>query len=177
MDDPNKSIWVHDWTDEKTRERYLFHVREHYEKYKSYRDASFQNHVGYAKWLLASLLAVHGGAIYAISSLRDTVRPDQIDGLITGAGWNLIGIGCTLITGFCAWLNFQYAWSSYDKWADPAMLYRTDQSPSSKNRESKTDIISATLYAGAGFGLASAFCFAASAATIISTLRLAKIVP
>ncbi|MEJ5025954.1 hypothetical protein [Brucella anthropi] len=171
MDDPNKSIWIHDWTDEKTKDRYLFHVREQYEKYKSFREMSFQNHVGYAKWLLASLLAVHGGAIYGISGLRDSVSAHQIDGLITGAGWNLIGIGFTLLTGFCSWVNFQSAWSTYEEWADPAMLYRTDQHPATQRTGSKFDLSAATLYAGAGFGLASAFCFAASAAAIISTLR------
>jgi hypothetical protein len=173
MDNPNKSIWVHEWTDERYRDQYVFHVREQYEKYKSYRDAAYQGHVGYAKWLLASLLAVHGGAIYAISGLRGSVRPDQIDGLVTGAGWNLLGVVLTLVTGFCAWLNFQGGWSLYDDWADPEMIYRTDKHPAEKNGPKKTDFLAATLYAGAGLGLSSAFCFGASAVTIISTLRIA----
>lgn len=169
--DPNKSIWVHDWTDEKYRERYLFHVREQYEQYKSYREISFQNHVGYAKWLLASLLAVHGGGIYGISALRNSVRPDQIDGLIYGAGWNLIGISFTLLTGFFAWVNFQCGWSTYDRWADPAMMYRTDAHPSNKTPKNKTDMMAASLYAGAGCGIISAYCFVVSAHTIITTLK------
>lgn len=170
MDDPNKSPWIHDWTDKQNKERYQFHVREQYETFKTYRDITFQNHVGYAKWLLASLLAVHGGSIYAISSIRESVRPEQLDALVTGAGWNLIGIGMTLLTGFCAWLNFQIAWVTYNNWADPSMLFNRDKHPATKNK--KTDLVNATLYAGAGFGLISAYCFAASAVTVISALRL-----
>jgi len=171
MSDPNKSIMVDDWADEKYRQRYLFHVREIYDHAKAYREITFQNHVGYAKWLLASLLAVHGGTIYVINSLRSALRPEQIEGLIDGASWNLIGIAFTLLSGFFTWTNFQAANLLYAEWADPAMFYRTDRTPAEKQKGKKTDLINATLFLGVSFGLISAICFVESAITLIQTLR------
>jgi hypothetical protein len=169
--DPNKSIWVDEWTDEQYKARYLFHTKEMYEQYKLYRNLSFQNHVEYAKWLVASLLAVHGGSIYAISSIRESVGQDQLIFLVGGAAWNLAGIVFTLITGLCAWLNFQFAESLFEDWADAAMMYRTDRTPRYKMDNRKTDPIGATHFAGAAFGVMSAYCFVVSAVTVVSALK------
>ena len=76
----------------------------------------------------------------------------------------------TLLAAFFAWLNFQAAESIYDSWANPAMLYRSDYFPKQEYR--KTDPITATLYLAAAFGLLSGFAFAASASTVIHSLRI-----
>lgn len=169
MKKAEKSPFFHAWEDRDEAARFQLHARELYEQYKAYQTASRAGHIEYGKWLIASLLAVHGGAIYAISTLRTSVTRAQIDGLITGAAWNLGGIFLILLAGFCAWLNFQAAEAVYDRWTDPSMLYRSDRFP---QQDQKTDPISATLFLAACFGLMSAFAFLASATTIVQTLRM-----
>ncbi|WP_430251270.1 hypothetical protein [Neorhizobium sp. DAR64860/K0K1] len=170
MREVSKSPFYHAWEDKDEAERFRLHSREIYDHYKAYQAASWSGHVEYGKWLIASLLAVHGGAIYAISTLKDSVRPAQINGLIDAAAWNLGGVFMTLVAGFAAWLNFQAAEATYNRWSDPAMLYRSDSFPSDDDR--KTDPITATLFFAAAAGLMSAFAFLTSATTVIQTLRL-----
>jgi len=167
--DPLQSVFVDGWSDEATRQRYVSHAKESYENFKALRAAAYQGHVDYGKWLIASLLAVHGGAIYAINAVRPAVRPDQLLGLIEAAAWNLAGVVFILIAGFAAWLNFQCAQNIYDRWSDPAMLYRTDKWPKDVDR---FDPVNATLYLAAGFGLLSALSFVNSAVGVIHTLKM-----
>lgn len=169
MSEERKSPFYHAWEDQDEAERFKVHAREVYDHYKRYQTASWSGHVEYGKWLIASLLAVHGGAIYAISTLKDSVTAAQINGLIDAAAWNLGGVFMTLVAGFGAWLNFQAAEATYNRWADPSMLYRSDRFPSDDDR--KTDPISATLFFAAAFGLMSGFAFLVSAATVIQTLK------
>lgn len=167
---PLPSAFVDGWPDEAAKQRYILHAKEVYESNKALRTASYQGHVDYGKWLIASLLAVHGGAIYAINSVRMSVRPDQLGGLIDAAAWNLAGVFCILFAGFAAWLNFQFAQHVYDRWTDPAMLYRTDKWPDDNGR---FDPINATLFLAAAFGMLSALSFINSALIVVKTLRMA----
>ncbi len=89
--------FVDGWSDEAERQRYVSHAREVYEDIKTLRAAAYQGHVDYGKWLIASLLAVHGGAIYAINAVRSAVRPDQLLGLIDAAAWNLEHVRFNLV--------------------------------------------------------------------------------
>jgi len=163
-----KSPFYHAWEDQHEAERYQIHAREIYAHYRSYQMCSRSGHVDYGKWLIASMLAVHGGAIYAISGLKNSVLPQQIPGLITGASWNLAGMVLILFAGFFAWINFQAAERLYDRWSNPAMLYRSDQFPKDEER---TDIINAMLVLAASLGLLSMYAFIASAVTVVQTLR------
>ena len=163
-----KSPFYHDWEDRAEADRFQVHAREIFNHLKAYQHASRSGHMDYGKWVIASMLAVHGGAIYAISSLRTSVRHDQVEGLITAAAWNLGGVLMILIAGFFAWLNLQCLERQYDKWADPAMLYRSDKFPTA---EHKTDPVSATLLLAASFGILSGYAFAVSAVTVIAALR------
>nr|WP_156939238.1 hypothetical protein [Mesorhizobium sp. LSJC277A00] len=166
--DVNKPF-VSDWP-EADRARYEQHAREVFKQMAELRAASQRNHVDYGRWLIASLLAVHGGSLYAISGLwngsrklADTAMP----ALVAGAGWNLFGIGFILIAAFLAWLNFQFAERQYFKWGDPAILYRSDYWPKGDER---TDPVTATLFLSAAFGLTSFGCFVAGAMSVFHAL-------
>jgi hypothetical protein len=168
--DPNSSPWVDHWTDESYRKRYEFHARENYEVLKELRVASQRGHIEYGKWLIASMLAIHGGAIYTISGLRISLPVgSDLSGLVNAGVWHVMGISFIMLAGFLAWVNFQCAEHIYFKRANPAMLYRTDH----EQYERKTDPIGATLYGSAAFGLGSAFCFVAGAAEVFRCLRSA----
>lgn len=165
----DESVLVELWSDPKRRERYQYVARETYESIRRYQDFARQGHVEYGKWLIASLLAVHGGSIYALNSLRTAVRPDQIPGLITSASWHLGGIFLILLSGFFAWLNFQFAEIQFANWAKPLMIFKTDEWPQAVKR--RTNPVGAALYAASACGVVSGLCFLFSAVDVISVLR------
>ncbi|TCN30364.1 hypothetical protein [Sinorhizobium americanum] len=157
-----------DWTNRNDAERAKLHARELYDHLRRYQEASQRGHLEYGKWLIASLLATHGGALYAISGLRTSVRGNQIGDLVTAASWNLAGVCLTLLAAFFAWLNFQFAEHIYHEWSDPAMLYRSDRWP---KIVAKTDPVNACLFLAAAFGLLSGFAFLVSAVTVVQALH------
>lgn len=150
MTDKTTSPFISDWSAE-DRERYEIHAREHYRLLNELRFAAQRNHVEYGKWLIASMLAIHGGAIYAINAVRngryDLSEPAR-ELLTHAAGWHVVGIMCIMLAGFMAWLNFQCAEVIYDDWANPAMTYRSDMWPKPRKR----DPVTATLFLAAAFG-------------------------
>jgi hypothetical protein len=165
----DQSPFFDDIKDEAERERSKLHAKTFYEQAGRLRAEAHSGHVEYGKWLIASLLAVHGGAIFAISGLKDSIKPEQISGLIDAAAWNLGGIFLTLLAGFGAWLNFQFAHSLYERWENPAVLYRNDKYPTSPIPGAKW--VNATLYGAAAVGIASSLCFVASAVCVVWTLK------
>ncbi|KAA1176462.1 hypothetical protein FP026_27870 [Rhizobium tropici] len=162
------SPFVELWSDPKRRERYQFHAREWYEFLKQYRDHARQGHVEYGKWLIASLLAVHGGSLYALNALRTAVQPHQVVGLITSASWHLAGIFLTLVAGFFAWLNFQFAEMLYSARVKPIVVFKTDEW---HQDQSTRDPVNATMWMAAASGLLSGLCFLFSSVNIIGVLR------
>lgn len=170
MENPDDSTLVEHWTDEKRRERYQYYAREKYEFFKAAREVAFKANIEYGKWLLASGLVVHGGAIYAINAIKDGSRPALMHGLLLGAQWNVAGIVFVLIAGLSAWLNFQYAAHIYNDWANPLMVYKTDQFPEERN---KTDPVGATRLLSIFAGLLALWAFIASAANVFSALKSA----
>ena len=164
----DSSQLVEHWSDPARRERYQFYAREKYEFYKAARLASFNANVDYGKWLLASGLAVHGGAIYAINSLKDPSDPKLIAGLLEAASWNVAGIIFVMSAGLMGWVNFQYAAHIYDQWANPLMVYRTDQFPTREN--GKTDPVGATRLLAIAFGLLALWAIVASAANVFAVI-------
>lgn len=91
---------------------------ELYKHYCQMRDTMVREHLGLAKWLIATLVAVHGGALIATSQLGDKAGP-----VFAASGiWFLSGLMIAVATGFCAWLNFQFSSLAYRDWADPKMM-------------------------------------------------------
>lgn len=126
--DPDKSPWIDHWTNDKRRERYEFHARENYQLNRALQVAARQGHMEYGKWLIASVLAIHGGSLYSISSLRTDFKgqPGAVY-LLNAACWNVSGIVLIIFTAFLAWLNFQFAEQIHFKRANPAKVYKTDE--------------------------------------------------
>ncbi|KKX31956.1 hypothetical protein [Rhizobium sp. LC145] len=167
-EDPDNSVFVAKWTDPDRRERWQYYTREKYEFFKSAREMMFKANIDYGKWLLASGLAVHGGAIYAINLLKDPTRPDLLIALLQAAKWNVAGIVFVLTAGFAAWINFQAAANIYHDWADPRMVHRTDYFPSRDSQ--KRDVVGATRVFAMGMGFLSLWALVASAANVFSAL-------
>lgn len=167
MENSPRSPFYHDWKDRAEAERYQVYALETFRHLKLYQEASRNGHMEYGKWLIASVLAVHGGAIYAISGLHSAASDLRLSDLVSVAAWNLGGVVMILLAGFFAWLNMQCLEAQYGRWADPAMLFRSDRFP---KEDGRTDPVSATLYLSVAFGLLSLFAFVVSAVEVTSFL-------
>ena len=134
---------------EKTPEQWQFVAKEYYQFLCERRDMSTSAHIGYGKWLLATLVAVHGGAIVAISNFGSNAGQ-----ILLVAGWYfLAGLMLAILSAFCAWLNFQFAEHAYAEMAQAGMIYDKDDWPAETiPHETK---ITATLWLAAGLGIVS----------------------
>lgn len=169
--DSSKTIFYDTLSDTKYRDRLKAHNEALYRYYLTQEEWAHKGHTDYAKWLFASLLAVHGGAIYALSSLRPSVPATKSEFLILAAAQNLAAIFLTLIAGLFAWVNLQFLEHYYKKVADPKLLYRHDPFPD------PSKWVNRTLYMSAIFGMISGVLFATSAATAICGLYRIKPLP
>lgn len=175
-DDPEKpkfddnSTFVEHWSDPARRERYQYYAREKYEFYKAAREWTFKANIEYGKWLVGSGLAVHGGGLYALNALKDPTRPDLNAALIEAAQWNVAGLFFVLVAGFLAWLNFQYAANIYNDFANPLMVYKTDELPTG---DQKRDPVGATRFGSICSGLLALWALVASAVNVFPALSAA----
>lgn len=81
----------------------------------------FHNQIAadYGKWLLASLIVLHGGGLLGLFSLAEKSNFD----FLTGAGAALvIGLVLGLLAGFVTWLNWLFLASSYMQIIDHKIL-------------------------------------------------------
>lgn len=120
------------------------------------------------------MVAINGGALYAITNIHQRLTPaSQID-LVSAAGWLIASIAFIMLAGFLAWLNFQILDHRTERWLDPAHLYRRDVWTQNQMEAAsrRTDGVNATLYGAAASGLLSAFCFLAGAIGVLAALRL-----
>lgn len=77
-----------------------------------YRDCFFEaysNQAQYGRWILASLLAVHGGGLFAISQAGSA--SERL--FIASGPYLLWGIASALVCGGMAWINFSVAMNVY----------------------------------------------------------------
>ena len=166
MEDPN-SKFFDEWPDQRLRARRELHAREVYDLMKDMRVRSLQAHVEYGKWLIASMLAIHGGSIYVLNSLKSGASAELLRALEIAAMLNIAGIAAIMLAGFLAWLNFQIAANSYDTAANPEMLYFEDAWPDF----SKVGIwINLTLYGCGVVGILSWICFIGAAIVLFRAL-------
>lgn len=155
-------------SDEKYRDRLKIHNEAMYHYYLNQEEWAHKGHTDYAKWLFASLLAVNGGGIYALNSLRTSVPPTKIEFLIYAAAQNLAAIFLTLVAGLFAWINLQLAELYYKKVANPKLLYRHDNIPAS------SDWIDRMLYLSAISGIIAGILFLTSSIAVVVGLLQVK---
>lgn len=163
------SPFYEDLPDPRARDRAFLHAREVYVGIKEDRQAAMQGHIGYGKWLIGSLLALHAGSIYVLMNLRPHLDPSEHSALVTAASLNVFGIASIILAGFCAWLNFQITEQRFLKWQNPAMLYRGDHWPTYS--DTKYDPINATLYLAAASGIMSWVSLIMAAAEMFAAMR------
>lgn len=96
-----------------------------YKDYKEMQRVTFDLAGQYGRWLLASLLLIHGGALFGLftflSELAD--KPDALARYQLTVWWFVSGLMLTLFAGLFTWLNWSMNSNNYEAWANKAMLW------------------------------------------------------
>lgn len=115
-------------TDEQL-ENYRKYAPHEYEKRLGIAKLNHDSAQSYARWLLASLLAMNGAALVGIATSGDYAAP-----LFAASGLCFIaGIASGFVSGLFAWLNWDYAAGMYRDMANPNMLHGPEFSPTPLN--------------------------------------------
>jgi len=92
--------------------------------WKESQRATFAVAAEYGKWLTASLLLIHGGALVGLFSVLNSLadKPELIAGYRWPAWSFIAGLIFALLAGFCTWLNWSMHSDNYNAQANYAML-------------------------------------------------------
>lgn len=137
-----------------------------YRDLKEMQRATFDIAAQWGRWLLASLLLIHGGALFGLFSFL-TDMSDNPAALRLYAGtvwWFVIGLLFTLGSGLSAWANWSMHSDNYEGWASPDMLW----DPAKWMGDTRHGIwINVTYWSSVACGAASAACIAGGANSIL----------
>ena len=135
-----------------------------YEANREMHKFSIEMQGHYGKWLISSLLFLHGAAIGGLLSkwAKDSPPP-----FLNALWWFVIGIILALAAGFAAWWNFTFLAQRYWEWADFRML--NDRAFWPKAEQSRA--IDGTLWCAVICGVLSVVCLFAGAAFVACSWR------
>lgn len=135
-----------------------------FEDHQKSKDRAMQLNGDYGKWLIASLLLVHGAAIAFLAQserLSQVVLPHVF-------WWHIFGLLAALTCGFLVWINWSLHAKIYDG-VHPGMIYRDDHWP---NFDSSTNSwITRTHWTAIGVGIVSAICILGSAIVVYCNMK------
>ncbi|WP_413709837.1 hypothetical protein [Rhizobium sp. Rhizsp82] len=133
-----------------------------YKDYKEMQRATFDVAAQWGRWLLASLLLVHGGALFGLFTFLSDLagKPDALAQYQWTVWWFVAGIILTLASGMAAWLNWSMHSENYDSWANKAMLWDPEQWVGESRYIRALDV---TNWAAIILGVLSALCIVGGA--------------
>lgn len=138
--------------------------RDTYERLMDHRKSALELQGHYGKWLVSSLLLIHGATIGFISQ-SDRLSEKLMPGVFTVA---VAGLIFALVCGFITWLNWGLNFRVFDS-VNPAMVLDDDYWPDlSKHPTNKW--INASFWGSLGFGFLSVFCIILGAYLAAATL-------
>jgi hypothetical protein len=139
-----------------TREEAIEVRKLTYEDLQKSKRHAFQLNADYGRWLIASLLLVHGAAVAFLAQnerLATTVLPSVF-------WWHVAGLILALLCGFLVWANWSFHASIYEA-VTPSMIYDDEHWP--KFDDGTGRWITWTHWSGIVAGVLSALCILASA--------------
>lgn len=122
-----------------------------YQQYQDSKRITFQLQGDYGKWLIASLLLIHGAAVIFLAQdneLSTGVLPQVF-------WWHIAGLMLALICGFTVWINWSLHFSLYNS-VDPRMIVSNDFWPTWDARTNGW--IGRTHFIAIAVGILSALC-------------------
>ncbi|MER9763701.1 MULTISPECIES: hypothetical protein [unclassified Mesorhizobium] len=141
-----------------TRDEAIEVRRLHYEEHRKDAHHAMQLNADYGKWLIASLLLVHGAAI-AFLAQNDRLSKSVLPLVFW---WHVTGLITALTCGFIVWIN----WSLHGRFhgsVSPQMIYDDTQWP---DYDGPARWINRTHWLAIAMGLASAMCILGAAVTV-----------
>lgn len=133
-------------------------------QFQKLNESSLKMQGEYGKWLVSSLLFLHGAAI---GGLLFKWSGGSAPPYLYALWWFVFGIVFALATGFSAWGNFTFAADLYNRWADVRMLTNRDHWP----QPSTSCAIKATMWIAILTGVLSTICIVGGAAHVACTWR------
>lgn len=96
-----------------------------YNSLKEMQRATFDVAAQWGRWLLASLLLIHGGALFGLFTFLSDLasKPDALSQYQLTVWWFVSGLILTLTAGTMAWLNWSMHSENYGHIANPVMLW------------------------------------------------------
>lgn len=134
-----------------------------YQQHQEDMRAAFQLQGDYGKWLVASLLLIHGVSIWFLAESQELARTI----LPAVFWWHVIGLLLALTCGFVAWINWSLHTVLYAP-LDPGMILDTRNWPQADPK--KTDQITLTYRLSLVTGVASAICILGAAIVAYCTM-------
>jgi len=134
---------------------------------KEMQRATFDVAAQWGRWLLASLLLVHGGALFGLFTFLSSLagKPEALAQYQWTVWWFVAGIILTLASGLAAWINWNMHSDNYDGWANKPMLWDPTQWVGPTRHDRGLDI---TNWAAMTFGVAAALCIIGGAYSILN---------
>ncbi|TIO30413.1 hypothetical protein [Mesorhizobium sp.] len=137
-----------------------------YNDLKESQRATFQIAADYGRWLIASLLLVHSGALFGLFSLLNSFanQPTSLQ-MYKAPVWCFVaGLLLALASGFCAWINWSMHSFNYRSSARYDMLWDPEKWVDPPHYVTGLDV---TNWGSIVCGLLSALCVAGGAALIL----------
>lgn len=140
--------------------------RRLFEFFQSHLKHTVEMQGGMGKWLLASLLLVHGG-IFAFVAQSDTLASAVLPSIYW---WLLCGLITALLSGFATWWNWTLASRLYAA-ISPEMIYLDAKLPRFSFLEKLW--VQLTMYSALVLGIASVGCLVGAAVCAADHLAVA----
>jgi hypothetical protein len=126
-----------------------------YNQLRHAHEFSLRTLTEYGKWLISSLLFLHGAAIGGLLFKWSGTGPPPY---LASLWWFVLGVVFALGAGLSAWWNFTLAAEQYERWADHRMLNDRTYWPTPKSNS----WIDGTRWCAVGAGIGGAACVAAT---------------
>jgi hypothetical protein len=130
--------------------------------HKEMHRATFEVQAQWGRWLLASLLLIHGGALFGLFSFLSALanKPAALVQYQYTIWWFVSGILFTLCAGFVTWLNWSMHCANYESWAHKPMLWDPEEWVGDTIYSTGLDV---TNWLAMIFGIVSALCIVGGA--------------
>lgn len=139
-----------------TREEAIEVRKLTYEDYQTSKRHAFQLNADYGRWLIASLLLVHGAAV-AFLAQNDRLSKSILPSVFW---WHVTGLLLAFLCGFLVWANWSFQARVYEA-VNPGMIFEDEHWP--KFDDGTNRWIGWTFWAGIAAGILSALCILGSA--------------
>ena len=145
-----------------------------YGQLREMQRATFDVSQQYGRWLLSSLVVIHGGALFGLFTFLGEIanKPAALAQYQYTIWWFVIGLILALFAGLMAWVNWSMHTNNYNHMASYEMLWDPDKWTGTPPHNRGLFV---TNWASLGSGLLSAGCIIGGAYSTLNSAWISKI--